>query len=169
MTCTIVVNGEKHEIEIEYPQCVATLPGGGEIKIAWQETDPPLPRVAEDQSDGPSVSHALTIGEWQKVAYAQSAKSGFHDEPAVFSEFTANMHSEASEMWEAYRKGQLNAPCDKADRMSEPLTCLEEELADIVIRALDTAETFGVDLERAVRVKHAFNGTRAHKHGGKLA
>lgn len=110
-----------------------------------------------------------TIGQWQKAAFEQSAKSGFHDKDPVFSEFTANMHSEASEMWEAYRKGELNKPCDKAERMSEPLTCLEEELADIVIRALDTAETFGVDLERAMRVKHAFNGTRPPKHGGKLA
>jgi NTP pyrophosphatase (non-canonical NTP hydrolase) len=115
------------------------------------------------------MNDKMTIGEWQKAAYAQSARSGFHDGPPVFSEFTANMHSEASEMWEAYRKGQLNAPCDKADRMTEPLTCLEEELADIVIRALDTAETFGVDLARAMRVKHAFNGTRPRKHGGKLA
>ena len=51
----------------------------------------------------------------------------------------------------------------------EPLTCLEEELADIVIRAFDTAKALGVDIERAVSVKHAFNASRPYRHGGKVA
>ena len=63
--------------------------------------------------------------------------------------------------------------CNKAEKMRAlglpELTCLEEELADIVIRCLDTAETFGVDLERAIEAKHAYNGSRPRKHGGKLA
>jgi NTP pyrophosphatase (non-canonical NTP hydrolase) len=113
-----------------------------------------------------------TIREWQKNAYEQAKKSGFHESEMAHPDiatFLINLHGEVSEAWEAYRAGNLDKPCDKADRMIEPLTCLEEELADIVIRALDTAETFGVDLERAMRVKHAFNGTRPPKHGGKLA
>lgn len=110
-----------------------------------------------------------TISEWQKAAFEQATKSGFHTGAPAIATFLINLHSEVSEAWEAYRGGKLDAPCDKADRMIEPLTCLEEELADIVIRALDTAETFGVDLERAIRVKHAFNGTRPPRHGGKLA
>jgi hypothetical protein len=83
------------------------------------------------------------------------------------------MHGEVSEFWEAYRAGALRKPCDKAEKMValglDPLTCGEEELADIVIRAFDAAEALGFDIGRAVRVKHEFNKSRPFKHGGKLA
>jgi NTP pyrophosphatase (non-canonical NTP hydrolase) len=55
-------------------------------------------------------------------------------------------------------------PCGR-----RPLTCIEEELADIIIRTLDTAQAFGVDIDRAVTAKMAYNATRPHRHGGKLA
>jgi hypothetical protein len=120
-----------------------------------------------------------TIREWCAAAYAQSARSGFHDGDATTPEreqiasLTANMHSEASELWEAFRAGNLRKPCDKAERMAamglRPLTCLEEELADIALRNHDNARTLGVDLQEAMEIKHAYNGTRAPRHGGKLA
>lgn len=84
-----------------------------------------------------------------------------------------NLHGEVSELWEAYRNGQLFAPCDKAEKMKvlgiAPLTCAEEELADIVIRALDDAERLAIDIGYAVARKHAFNAHREPRHGGKLA
>lgn len=120
-----------------------------------------------------------TIREWCAAAYEQSARSGFHDGDALLSPreriatYLANLHGEVSEAWEAYRAGTLHAPCDKADRMREmglrALTCLEEELADVVIRCFDTAQAYGLDLQSSIEVKHAYNGTRAARHGGKLA
>jgi NTP pyrophosphatase (non-canonical NTP hydrolase) len=73
----------------------------------------------------------------------------------------ANIHGEVSELWEAYRKGTMNAPCDKPI----PLTCAEEELADIIIRVLDTAHDLQIDLDHVVRVKSRYNISRPHKHG----
>ena len=68
--------------------------------------------------------------------------------------YVANFHGEASELWEAARAGKLSEPCDKADKMAalgiEPLTCLEEELADMIIRVLDIGDVFGVDIDDAV-------------------
>lgn len=120
-----------------------------------------------------------TISEWQKAAYARSKANGFKENEDQISQcekvavLLINMHGEISEAWEAYRAGKLNAPCDKAAKMEalglRPLTCLEEELADIGIRLLDSAEALGVNLEEVIGIKHEYNGSRPYKHGGKLA
>jgi len=87
--------------------------------------------------------------------------------------YTANQHGEASEFWEAFRKGKLDEPCDKAEKMVAmglpSLTNAEEEIADEIIRALDKAQAHGVDVAKAVAVKHAYNTGRPMLHGGKLA
>jgi len=87
--------------------------------------------------------------------------------------YTSNQHGEASEFWEAFRKGSLNKTCDKAEKMAAmglpALTNAEEEIADEIIRALDKAEAHGVDVAKAVAVKAAYNSGRPLLHGGKLA
>lgn len=120
-----------------------------------------------------------TIKEWCAAAYAQSARSGFHDGEALLTAreriavYLINIQGEVSEAWESYRAGTLHSPCDKSEKMRamglRALTCLEEELADVVIRCFDVAEAYGLDLQSAMEIKHAYNGTRAPKHGGKLA
>jgi NTP pyrophosphatase (non-canonical NTP hydrolase) len=118
-----------------------------------------------------------TITQWANDVYELARSKGWHSTPMSDREMLAtyliNIHGEVSEAWEAFRAGKINAPCDKAEKMRilglPELTCLEEELADIVIRVFDTAQTLGVDIERAIETKHAYNGTRAQRHGGKLA
>jgi hypothetical protein len=87
--------------------------------------------------------------------------------------YTANQHGEASEFWEAFRKGKLDELCDKAPAMEAMglpgLTCAEEEIADEIIRALDKAQAFRVDAAKAVAVKAAYNASRPTLHGGKKA
>ena len=87
--------------------------------------------------------------------------------------FVANQTGEDSEFWEAYRGGTLYKPCNKAQKMVDMglpgLTCAEEEIADIIIRALDMSEAYGVDIAKAVATKIAFNASRPKLHGGKLA
>jgi NTP pyrophosphatase (non-canonical NTP hydrolase) len=96
---------------------------------------------------------------------------GFHDSdvrgtvPENFGDWCANLHSEVSELWEAYRKQRLAMECDKHNGM----TCAEEELADIVIRAMDTAVALGVDIGSAVQRKAEYNKTRPYRNGGKIA
>lgn len=41
------------------------------------------------------------------------------------------------------------------------------ELADAAIRLFDLAEACGFDIEDAMRVKHEYNKTRKHRHGGR--
>ncbi len=87
--------------------------------------------------------------------------------------YTSNQHGEASEFWEAFRKGALYTPCDKATKMEAlglpPLNGAEEEVADEIIRALDKAQAHKVDVAKAVSVKMAYNATRPILHGNKKA
>ncbi len=87
--------------------------------------------------------------------------------------YMANMVGEVAEFWEAARKGKLHEPCDKAEGMTAKglptLTCAEEEIADMIIRALDNAAEFGVDVAKAVAVKAAYNTSRPYQHGGRQA
>lgn len=108
-----------------------------------------------------------------KRVYDFNVTMGWHNEAPNMSHYLMNLHSEVSEMWEAWRNGTLDKPCDKAERMAAHdipvLSAKEEEIADILIRTLDTAHAFHVDIDRAVEAKMAYNATRGHRYGGKLA
>jgi len=117
---------------------------------------------------------ASVLNELARHLHDTKEARGFYDKgPAVVSEAVANLHSAASEIWEAYRTRSLDKPCDKAAGMEAlclvPLTCAEEELADIVIQALELSVDLKVDISRAVRVKDLYNQTRGYRNGGKLA
>lgn len=112
--------------------------------------------------------------------YQNAVAKGFHEagkhetDVQRLARYTANLHGEVSELWEAARKGHLDAPCDKAATVpflggTRPLTCAEEELADIIIRALDTSRALGIRIGECVKAKHEYNQSRPHMHGGKLA
>jgi NTP pyrophosphatase (non-canonical NTP hydrolase) len=114
---------------------------------------------------------AEAISSVAEEMYAIAAAHGFHEEhvrgqvPPDFGNFCMNLVAEVAELWEAYREGRLDRQCEKKCKLS----CSEEELADIVIRAMDTAEQLGVNLGRAVARKAAYNRTRPYRHGGKRA
>lgn len=111
----------------------------------------------------------MSINELVKSIHQNAVDHGFHDihatEAEWFSAACNNLSREVSELWEAERNGTLRTQCDKP----VALTCLEEELADIVIRAMDMAGRMKVDLEQAIALKHGYNQTRPFRHGGKKA
>lgn len=121
-------------------------------------------------------SNSMNLNDIADEVYDIATSKGWHDNPnetedQYVERCCNNLHDEVSELHTAWRENHLHDPCDKADKMREigtlPLTCLEEELADIIIRACDDAVHLGVDIEAVTLAKMAFNKTRPHRHGGK--
>lgn len=108
-----------------------------------------------------------TLNEIADTVHANAKAKGFHplDQPieVFIAQQLNNLHCEVSELWESVRDGSFNEPCDK----DIGLTCAEEEYADIVIRCLDQCRRLGIDIQRAIEVRHAYNTTRPHLHGKK--
>ena len=124
-----------------------------------------------------TMTDADTINAIAEKLHGLAREKGWYDDAETDGQYMAracsNLHGEVSELWEAHRGGRLHSDCDKGAAMQSAgimaLNCMEEELADVFIRCLDTAQRMRVDIGRAVMLKHAFNATRGHRHGGKLA
>jgi NTP pyrophosphatase (non-canonical NTP hydrolase) len=80
---------------------------------------------------------------------------GWWDEPRNEGELIALMHSELSEALEAMRN-------------HKPQEDIAEELADCCIRIFDYCGARGIDLEKTLRKKIAYNKTRPYRHGKKF-
>ena len=92
----------------------------------------------------------------QREIYKVADKHGFHegeDTPLFVPTKLALIMSECVEALEAHRAGKDIE--------------VGHELADVVIRTYDLAESLGVDLDKEVRIKHKYNKARPYKHGDK--
>lgn len=110
----------------------------------------------------------MNLNELAKECHETSVSKGFYDPPPSFEQRLVLIHSEVSEALEEWRDGrQPNeeryvGPRDAGPGKPEGIP---SEFADIIIRVLDASAFYGIDIERAVREKMAFNKTRPHKHG----
>lgn len=101
-----------------------------------------------------------TLCELQLVAHGTAKDKGFSNDCKEHVGIGISlMHSELSELLEAYRHG--NPLSEKIAGFSEA----EEELADLFIRALHFAEKHNLDLGAAIIAKMRYNLTREHMHG----
>lgn len=101
------------------------------------------------------------LNNLQDMCYGLSLKAGWHKNPVsnpeTFGTKIALMHSELSEALEGFRK-------DKMDDHLPHRKAVEVELADALIRILDTAGALNLDLAGAVMEKLVYNTQRAdHK------
>ena len=106
-------------------------------------------------------SNALKKGFWDnRMAYTDTII------PRSIGDQFANFHAEISEAWEEYRNGHAMDEIYFKDDKPEGVPI---ELADTVIRILDTCAQYGIDIEKAIKVKMKYNAGRPYRHGGKLA
>lgn len=98
-----------------------------------------------------------SFSDLQRETFAVAKAHGFHDNldnPLRVPTYLALIGSEVSEALAAHRK----------QRMEE----LPAELADIVIRTMDLAESLGINLALAIVNKNEANRARPYKHGNNL-
>jgi NTP pyrophosphatase (non-canonical NTP hydrolase) len=95
-----------------------------------------------------------------QTIFSMNREKGFWDKPRSNVELIALMHSELSEALEADRKDLMD---DKLPNRKG----FEVELADAMIRIMDTAGARNLDLAGAIKEKLVYNATRPYKHGKK--
>ena len=101
----------------------------------------------------------MTIKELCKKSHKMAVKKGFWDKKRNDGEIIALMHSELSEVLEGLRKG--NPPSGKIPKF----TSVEEEIADLFIRAGDYIEAKKLRIVEAIVAKMKYNSIRPYKHG----
>lgn len=141
-------------------------------------------RLAFDSVEGPDGTIADPHGDPLFATCPTCKGSGEHRN---FGQSIALVTSELSEALEAARQPGVDGLCDKCgglgygadDGTHDPPPCrkcnqtgkalggsrMHEELLDAIIRLLDLSGQLGVDVAGVLAQKHAYNTTRARKHG----
>jgi NTP pyrophosphatase (non-canonical NTP hydrolase) len=107
----------------------------------------------------------MTIKELVDQAYQGAFDKGWCEKKIEVPEQVALICSEACEGLEAWRDNQ---PISWIDDHGKPQG-IASEYADILIRVAHYAKILGIDLEKEIVQKLAYNKIRDYRHGGKLA
>lgn len=106
------------------------------------------------------------IHQFNRVAgeiYRTAVSKGWYEKPREDGTVVALIHSELSEALEGLRHG--NPLSDKIGHAG--YTQAEEEMADAIIRIMDTAQHKGWNIPGAILSKMEYNNKRTYRHGGK--
>jgi len=109
-----------------------------------------------DEILGFSPADNPSLNLLQQECHQCAVDNGWWDEGRELGTQIALMHSELSEALEAAREGNF-----------EDKDGVVEELADTVIRILDTCGNYGWDLSETMIRKMAYNRGRDYRHGNK--
>jgi len=119
----------------------------------------------------------VELRKWQHLCWKIAEEHGWHRESLTSGPGEVNfinvaaqlalIHSEVSEALEEVRRGKINTYHDPTVPFDEPIG-FAIELADIIMRVLDLAQSLGLDMQTAMELKIEYNKGRTYRHGGKL-
>jgi len=98
-----------------------------------------------------------------REVHQNNVAKGFYDEPYSSLAFVSRIHSEVSEITEALRKG--HSPIETYYGPDGKPEGIPSELADVILMACSMAGYYGINLDKAIKEKFAYNKTRPRKHG----
>lgn len=110
----------------------------------------------------------MGFNDLAKEIYANAKEKGFWEAPLNFGEKIALMTAELSEALEEYRDGHGYTEIYRKPENPAKPEGIPVELADAIIRILDTCAAVGIDIEEAIEIKMAYNKSRSYKHGKKI-
>jgi NTP pyrophosphatase (non-canonical NTP hydrolase) len=117
-------------------------------------------RTAQDEA---LVSQPATLEQLQYAVHANAVAHGFWDDPNNIDRSLMLITGELVEMHEAIRSG--HAPEEWWIGVHGKPDGPAIELADALIRILDLAEHYGINLATLAWIKHQYNTSRPYKHG----
>jgi len=101
-----------------------------------------------------SLEEVAALTSIQNKLHGQARDMGWHNKEREVGTLIALCHSELSEALEGARKDLMD------DHLKER-KMLEVELADCIIRILDMAGLYNLDVAGAIADKHLYNANRA--------
>jgi len=116
------------------------------------------------------------LQELAQRVYEVNVANGWFEGDRRFGEDIALLHSEVSEMLEAYRQWGIEDATPDVNQtltMNPPIKVLPKpegvgsEAADVLVRLLDTCLRYDIDLLAEFERKLTYNASRGFRHGGK--